>query len=232
MSTFEHDYWKHQWVSKGYVPGGIFVNGSICYNPIPKNASTYIGSLLLRNGWNVDNHLTSDMAEKTTIVLLRDPITRWVSGITQYLFSALVHRGATVSDIIKDWNLVRKWLILDNMVFDDHTEKQTYFLNGIDLDQCVFFDASDNPHTWIREFLVSQGQTLTLDVNPTQINFNTTVASPRQKLAEFFTQQLGQDGDFIKRIFEVYQDDFELIKSVKYYSTMTDKERFQLGKHN
>jgi hypothetical protein len=69
---------------------------------------------------------------KQIIVILRNPVTRWVSGIIQYLYGELSYE--TISNEVSD-------IIFSKIEFDDHTAPQTDFLVGIDdyLSKCIFF---------------------------------------------------------------------------------------------
>ena len=151
------------------------------------------------------------------MVLLRDPVPRWISGMSQYLFSGVVSRDINPRDIIDQWNDIVSTLVLDNMIFDDHTEKQTYFLNRIPLERCTFFDSTDRPQETIKRFLAEQGQELTAELDPNIINFNSSTGSPRIKMVEFLTGLLGRDGRFVIQIFDTYKDDYDLIGKIKYY---------------
>jgi len=218
LSNFEQRFWENKYTARGFTPGKMFVKNNIGYVPIPKNSSSYIAGLLLRNGWGVINYLEDDMSNiEHIMVLLRDPVPRWVSGMSQYLFSGIVSQGIDPKNIISQWNEVFNALILDNMIFDDHTEKQVYFLNRIPMERCTFFDSTDRPHEYIKQFLAEYGQTLTDELDTNILNFNSSTGSPRIKMVEFLTGLLGRDGRFVKQIFDMYKDDYDLIGKTKYY---------------
>jgi hypothetical protein len=149
------EYWKNQHTARGFVPGGMFVKDNLVYIPIPKNSSSYIGQLLLKNNWNIGNFLTTDLTNKQLIILLRDPIDRWISGMAEYLCSSLLKNGRTSDDIIKNWNGIVQDLVFDQVIFDDHTEKQVYFIQGIPIENCVFFNSAKQPEQAVKKYLTT-----------------------------------------------------------------------------
>jgi len=119
----------------------VFVN-------IPKNASTWMKRVFTNGGTCFRYHYPSatitdstqhDLREKaaqapcTFVIILREPMDRWISGLAQ--------RHAFV-----DTKNPRHWTQrgLNNIaldpVLDDHTEPQVSYLNGIDTDHAVWFD--------------------------------------------------------------------------------------------
>lgn len=218
MREYDKHFWLEKYRARGFEPGKLFVKGDIAYVPIPKNASSYVSSLLLRNGWQVVNMFTTDISKISNfIVILRDPKERWISGMTQYLFSGLVGQGIWVEEIIKGWNNIVESLVLDNMIFDDHTEKQLYFLNQIPTYKCIFLSMKKDLHLRLVDLLEENKQSLVADQDPEDINFNQSAGTPRQEMINFLNQRLDLDGRYIKQIFDVYRDDYELIGKVKYY---------------
>ena len=202
------DYWKAQYIDRGFIPGGMFVKGDLCYIPIPKNSSSYVGQLLAKNGWGYSNFLTDDLTNKKIIVLLREPMDRWVAGITQYMCSALLNKGRTVDIIINQWTAITRDLIFDRVIFDDHTEKQVYFINNIPKESCVFFNSASQPELAIKNYLNTQGIDLNIDFiidkNQTQSDVH------KEKLFNFIKTQLTEDPRRINRIKNIYKEDYEL----------------------
>ncbi len=202
------EYWKNQHSARGFVPGGIFAKDDFVYIPIPKNSSSYIGQLLLKNAWGVDNFLTTDLSRKKIIVLLRNPTDRWLSGMAQYMCSSLLKNGRTSSDIINNWNTVTRDLIFDQVIFDDHTEKQVYFINSVPRENCVFFDSSKQPEQTIKNYLATHGIDLNTDIN---LDRNQTQDNEHKELlVNFLRSQLIENPNLANKLTNTYQEDIKL----------------------
>ena len=107
---------------------------------IPKNASSFVQKVLDDNGWTmchtddlVDGILSAHTIKK--IVVLRDPIERWISGFAQCMSDPSHMGGAEFDTPHKEilelldnhafWHTIRL-----NPVFDDHTEYQHRFIDA------------------------------------------------------------------------------------------------------
>ena len=135
---------KHK---QGHPPDLCLVNtaGTHKITLIPKNASTWLKKNLVGHGWQ---QCSNDSTHMSTLVVLRDPIDRWFSGVVQYLarnFPAVQHNTIGL-DFIK--------LIFDQIELDEHTQSQFVFLNNIDLDSTSFVwidhNFNNNIQTWLK----------------------------------------------------------------------------------
>ena len=202
------EYWKNQHTARGFAPGGMFIKDNLVYIPIPKNSSSYIGQLLLKNGWGIGNFLTTDLSNKKIIVLLRNPNDRWVSGMAEYLCSSLLKNGRTSADIIKNWNGIVQDLVFDQVIFDDHTEKQVYFIQSIPRENCVFFNSAKQPEQAVKQYLTIQGIDLNTDI---ELDRNQTQGNKYKKtLVDFLRNQLVKNPTLITRLMNIYQEDYLL----------------------
>ena len=202
------EYWKNQHTARGFVPGGMFVKDNLVYIPIPKNSSSYIGQLLLKNGWGIGNFLTTDLTNKQLIILLRDPIDRWISGIAEYLCSSLLKNGRTSDDIIKNWNGIVQDLVFDQVIFDDHTEKQVYFIQGIPIKNCVFFNSAKQPEQAVKKYLTTYDVDLNIDI---VIDRNQTQGNKyKEPLVNFLRDQLAQNPSLTNKLMNTYREDYTL----------------------
>lgn len=98
---------------------------------VPKNASSFCQKVFSGNGWTkcytddlVDGMLSCHTIKK--IIVLRDPVERWVSGFTQ----AMYNNGTTNIDMMLASDDCLK-IIAMNPVFDDHTEHQARFIGPV-----------------------------------------------------------------------------------------------------
>ena len=122
-------YWKH----KGHNSFGLGMKNptnDLFYKQIPKNASSMIRKVLHTMNWQYelfDEHIIADGFK--TIVVLRDPFERWISGITEYLTLYFPNKKDLNDDLLE--------FICSHVTFDDHTEKQIYFVNNLNKNDCV-----------------------------------------------------------------------------------------------
>lgn len=96
---------------------------------VPKNASSYTTNILLRNGWEHWNLSLGDFGQ--VIVPLRDPIERWISGTATYCCSYLLGANYGSEHFCADYNELVERVIVDTMIFDDHTTPQSVFVGFV-----------------------------------------------------------------------------------------------------
>ena len=118
-------------IRRGHLIGGgmISPDKKYFYLNIPKNASTFTTNLLKANDWSHWN--LANQGFENVIIVLRNPIDRWVSGIATYLCSYILGENYGSDHFVKDYNEATERLIFDNIVFDDHTTPQTKFIEEI-----------------------------------------------------------------------------------------------------
>ena len=78
--------WNRLWSNRGHTlgEGMISPDKKYFYLNIPKNSSSFIKKCLGSLGWSFDN--IRSYPDAKIIVALRDPVKRWISGISEYLF--------------------------------------------------------------------------------------------------------------------------------------------------
>jgi hypothetical protein len=138
------------------------------YINIPKNSSTSVKNSLTHNGWevfwlrsDVEDDLFIDESKLKYLVLLRDPVSRWISGISEYL--TMYHSDAIdelcCEEGLNETPLYGQRLAIDiifnQFCFDDHTDTQISYLHGIDLSSCHFIFIDDNLEKNLNKFLRS-----------------------------------------------------------------------------
>lgn len=200
------NYYKH----KGHVFGECMSRPDIdlMYVNIPKNASSWTKPNLLDWSWENYNYHTDNLYHKTAMIVLRDPVERWLSGIAEYLY--LYHRDWPAEAFTR--NMLD--LVFDKIAFDDHTEKQVYFIEGLDLSRCIFFWFDDNYRERFGRFLAENSmpnkyhryaKQHVSDLDPVRKNYK-----------EIFTSAIN-DSKYLYQIKEYFKQDYELINSVTFY---------------
>jgi hypothetical protein len=114
---------------------------NLIYIPLLKNAHSWGKKFFSHNfGCTEDVYIGPDNIElykdKRFVVILRDPVDRWISAITQYL----VHLDINID--LLDNPFIYK-LITDGVVFDAHARPQHYDIIGLDDRRTAFFTCDE-----------------------------------------------------------------------------------------
>ena len=179
------------------------------YINIPKNASSWTKPNLKDWGWENYNYHTDNLYHKHAMVVLRDPVERWLSGIAEYMY--LYHRNldsAHLSNIFFD-------LVFDRIAFDDHTEQQVLFIERLNLDNCTFFWCGSQYRELFSHFLNSRGMT------NRYFNYDyqhVTEDDPvRKEFKQIFKQVLEKNSKYITNLDCFFSKDYKLIRSIRFY---------------
>ena len=198
-----------QWTTKGHELGTCMShpNGDLMYINIPKNASSWTKPNLLDWGWQFYNYHTDDI-NKTAIVVLRDPVERWVSGIAEYL--TLYHPNF----ILHDFEAMD--LIFDRICFDDHTERQVNFIHGLDTEQCIFLKCDDDYSKNFSNLLAEHNMpNRYFKYDPQHVSEH----SPERKKFKIIFQREIENSKYLESVKNYFQPDYDLINSVQFYGT-------------
>jgi hypothetical protein len=202
------DYYKH----KGHVFGECMSHPdtNLMYVHIPKNASSWTKPNLKDWGWEFYNYRCDSLYSKHAIIVLRDPVERWLSGIAEYM--CLYHSAADTAHFSK--SLFD--LIFDRIAFDDHTEKQCLFIDGLDFDNCTFFWCDKNYRQHFSKFLNNHG------MNNRYFNYDyqhvTEHNAERQKFKTVFQKALEQNSKYLNNLKKYFVQDYQLIETTKFYA--------------
>jgi len=200
------DYYQ----SRGHVFGECMTSPTtdLMYIHIPKNASSWTKPNLKDWGWEFYNYHSDDLSSKTPLIVLRDPIDRWLSGIAEYLY--LYHKDIDFAFAGKPFFD----LVFDKIAFDDHTEKQVYFIEGIDLTKCVFFKFGPDYREQFSQYLNAQGMT------NRYFNYNYQHVSDdspeRKRFKEIFREQI-KNSKYLEQVKNYFKQDYELIEQIQFY---------------
>lgn len=185
-------------------------DSDLMYIHIPKNASSWTKPNLLDWGWEFYNYHIDNLYQKHALIVLRDPIDRWLSGIAEYMY--LKHRYldlAKISNAMLD-------LIFERIAFDDHTDQQILFLQNLDLNRCTFFWCDETYREKFSKFL-SQNN---MPNEYYKYNFqHVTAEEPvRNNFKKFFTHTINNNSKYLKQLEWYFSKDYKLIESVKFYA--------------
>ena len=181
----------------------------LIYVPIPKNAhTTYKKFFADKYGMNTEYLLNRDIIKKSFrynrfIVILRDPIERWVSGAAQYFF----HDPARLDDdLIID-------LIFKSVGFDDHVYRQIDILIMLDISRCVFFYQSPDLHKNISDFCTKHLVDIAPDYQYKELNVGINIPE-KIKIVEKLNSLIKENASYKKRLEQYYQEDIRLINDL------------------
>ena len=220
--------WKmSEWKHRGECLLRQNLDCNYIYVNIPKNASSW--AKIQFNG-RPHNYI-SDPVDGQYVVILRDPVTRWISGAAQAFSGCSPQSPHFFLNI--GFNA-----IFDHVVFDEHTAPQTMFLDEINHDRTVWFNCdsgiTENWNSWIiANNLVQQLTISTRDVNKNSYNIS-ALAMPQsfyewpsgeslhtgwtqQQIIDTLTDHLNTCPIHLEQLKNFYKKDYELIQSIRFY---------------
>lgn len=191
------------------------------YIPIGKVASTFMSEFLAQLKWintaynynDVDKHRTP----KKYMVILRDPVERWCSGIVEYLVN---HRSFIEGRDNHGWTLQDREMldfIFGVAKFDRHTCSQVDYLHGLDTNDCVFFKLDNNFEDTMKRFAEKELHSPINDVIIRDFAYNTSERETHKKLRNTIDFQIKNNPRYMKRIKDHFADDLVLFNQVTFY---------------
>lgn len=183
----------------------ILTNGEYAYMPILKNAHTWLLDVFGKGlNWEVAEN-PQDVASCKKIIVLRDPIQRWISAMATYLHDKkkVINLDTTIVEVL-----------VEGTFFDWHTLPQIVSLDGMDTDRCLFFYMDSNTEDFtnnIKKFIKQN-----FDSNPDYEMYQRNDGSNKPKHS-FYKQHLtsiiqGLEGVKLKtRLYHAYLDDFNML---------------------
>lgn len=210
----------------GYGTGFLSPNCEKFIVSIPKNASSFMLDWCTHNGWS--NAVVGDSCDwhKVTemIVVLRDPLDRWVSGIAQYITGYILNVTGAYSwntgpgpndqimsgdEFVSQYNPVVERFLFDNLNrHDDHVWPQIDFFESLlpDVPRKYFYLDQHFDHKFSQYLSLQSVQHL--DTNSGDSNPNTKI------IQQFVQQRLTVRPELKQRVIKSYARDYEFIKKI------------------
>jgi len=212
----------------------------LIYVNIPKNASSWArhhtpGHLFnyrtktfyedITTQYNIDILTWSEHLQNAQyVVILREPINRWITGLAQYLQGWDPKHPMHVKNI--DWDMV-----FDRVVFDSHTQPQCDFIKDIDHSKITWLQCDSNLiknfGSLMEKFSRTTFVSTTEDQDPTNA-FNVTkkikptvtahyTTELQQNIVDRINGKLSSNPDYLNRLRSFYKEDCELFETVNFY---------------
>lgn len=195
----------------GYCKTGT--SSDYIYVPIPKNSSTHTQNVLkTRCDIGIEDNfiLNQELLSKKKIVVLREPYSRYISGLIEYLNrNKIEHDRVDFHDLLKTF------------IFDAHTLLQVQFLNDIDTDSCIFLKLGS---TYDGDLSHLIHHTLQIDQKFTSKNLKSflynRMADKHKKMIMLnkLTEYLANNEEVVVSLKEYLAPDYDLFSSVKFYN--------------
>jgi hypothetical protein len=212
----------NSWSNPGHIFGSCLVvkKCNLVYVNIPKNASTWTKSQLSTLDAEFDNYfLNPKILENNTILItLREPIERWISGISWYL---TMHHPDLLGQCEKnlETRAVLMSMIAKKISFDEHCDLQEQFIQKINLDKASFLCVKHNTDIYQKTFSKFFKERLGVD-NTFDLNHANHVAmfDPVQNRWTALIQDALSNGMIDqKEILKYYSKDVKLFNNLKFY---------------
>jgi hypothetical protein len=204
-------------VRHGYLAGGGLrsPDKKNFFLGIPKNASTYLSNTLLANGWHY--HTLGNDSDKIehAMVVLKDPVDRWVSGVGTYITSWILGPGYGSDHFVENYNNLSERLLFETLILDDHTTPQVTFIKQLEqllpgipvtyfkLDRYVI----DNMGACISQHLT---------IAPVESNVSEDHYD-QQVITKFIKNRLLDDFTLRAKVVARYQKDYDFINQTQFY---------------
>lgn len=208
---------RNQW--SGHLYGTCVIRPAYVYVPIPKCASTWIKHAFGKTRDNFETGAALPGPYVTWVVVLRDPIDRWISALAQH------HHGSRV-----DWDRHYRNLgwdrVFEQVVFDNHSEPQSSFIRSIDFDKTVWFqfgpDLTRDFYDWCQDRFVTRPHPN--EAEDSQVNalaskpaLQPGLTLSGKEMLEEIRQVVQDNPKYQQRLREFYRKDYKLYESVPFY---------------
>lgn len=245
MTLYTGGPWQPGW---SYLRYDYVHDQSYVYVNIPKNASCWMKENFGGYRYDYINRAFVDpvnsaitlkkglLNEPLYIIILRDPIDRWLSGVAQFF------HGIGPSDINHFTIKGMQWLF-EKIEFDDHTRSQAHFIDHcIPKDRITWFYCDhqlvSDLRSWIqnkfdipifdldqdpdnRYNVSARSEPITVGVAKLGYPDNTAyeLGMSKNQIIDIVKTYIEHNHQCREKLMDYYAKDYDLINSVKFYGT-------------
>jgi len=189
------------------------------YLNIPVNASSWGKTIFSSAGFKIDNQC-SIPPDYTVVVFLRDPIERWLSGLSTWLTSK-VPQYTNMMNVRNNTTLLD--VLFDTIKQDEHTERQMFFLQNLNMDQIKFFLIGDEFRSSVNNYFLSN---FNQDISKYPKENATTLEGGKLIPREYFATVLESNTKYLNRVKEFFQCDYNFIKKTQFENNRPIKLKY------
>jgi hypothetical protein len=180
------------------------------YLHIPVNASTWGKQIFNAAKFRNSNKL---LPNYTTVIFFRDPIDRWLSGLSTWLTYRLPqHTGLKY---VRD-NQALLDTLFDTVRQDDHTERQTFFIQNVNLDKAKCFYMNDTFSISVNQYFLTK---FNIDISSFPKENQTTLDGGKLIPKTYFRSVLESNTKYMHRVKEFFKIDYDFIKTANFENT-------------
>jgi len=202
-------------------------NRSFVFVPIPKNASSWTKNVFkdalhfnyVTNGLQdrLPDHINPSAiltSKREYVVVLRDPVDRWVTGIAQMLGSSEIKNFKSFAKLV------------DNpIVENNHVEPQCSFLNNLEVKHTTFFDTNNNYtkklFMWAEEMNIKHLLSVPDVLGDSENSFNLSNKKSKEwcNFINDLKLFLQENKECYDKVRTAYHQDIHLRESINFYGT-------------
>ena len=183
------------------------------YVHIPVNASTWGKTVFAQAGFkqNLPGQLDPN---HRLVIFLRDPIDRWLSGLATWLTYRLpqhtglqrIRHNTAVLDIL-----------FDSIRQDDHTERQLFFIQGLDLNHADFWWVTPELSQHMASYFLELG----VDTSKFPISNASDSESGKAIPKTYFRAVMESNLKYLQRVKDFFAGDRDLIRQIPFKNCQT-----------
>ena len=180
----------------------------LAYYHTPKCASVWARAFLAQqtkaDAWEPTNFLDETLDDYTKIVVVRDPVERWISACPgrDVVADFDSHQLSQLFDNLKSWQA------------DEHTAPQFDFIDGLDLSNAVYFMCDDTLSVKMQHFFHLQGFENYQAPDVTNARDDDTLTRQSSRI----WRNILSKPEYFSRFKIAYKQDYDLLESIKLYA--------------